>query len=246
MINKKILVLCIIIALAVLMVIFRSKPNPKPNPTIVFIGDSMTEYLGNFDELRGYLKKYYPDKNFSLLNYGFSSTSILSVQDRLEKDSSHSGRIFQAINNIPFDLVIIESFGHNPLSDHPLEEGLKLQTQTLDKIVASIIQKHSKKSIIFAATIAPHRERYAEGVVNLTTQEREKWADERIAYIKNHIEYAKSHNIPLINIYEKSLDGKGSGNIDYVNTNDFIHPSPTGIFFISEEIAKFLSNNAFF
>lgn len=242
MISKKILIFCIIIALVVLMVIFRNKPNP----TIVFVGDSMTEYLGNFDELRGYLKKYYPDKNFLLLNYGFSSTSILSVQDRLEKISSHSGRSFQAINNIPFDLILIESFGHNPLSDHPLEEGLSLQTEALDKIVATLTQKHPKKSIIFVATIAPHRERYAEGVVNLTTEEREKWADERSAYIKNHIEYAKSHKIPLINIYEKSLDEKGGGNIDYVNTNDFIHPSPTGIYFISEEIAKFLYDHKFF
>ncbi len=216
------------------------------NPTIVFVGDSMTEYLGNFDELRGYLKKYYPDKKFLLLNYGFSSTSILSVQDRLEKDSTHSGRIFQAINNIPFDLIIIESFGHNPLSDHPLEEGLRLQKEALDKIVATITKKHPKSSIVFMATIAPNRERYAEGVVNLTTEARGKWADERISYIKNHIEYAKSRNIPLINIYEASLDEKGDGNIDYVNTNDFIHPSPTGIYFISEQIAKFLYNNHFF
>ena len=96
------------------------------------------------------------------------------------------------------------------------------------------------------ATIAPVRDRYAEGVVNLTTEKRQQWADERISYIKNHIDYAKSHNIPLINIYEKSLDKEGSGNIDYVNTNDFIHPSPTGVYFISEEIARFLYEHKLF
>ncbi len=48
-----------------------------PDYTMVFLGDSMTENLGNFDELRGYLKDYYPDKNFLLLNYGFSSTNIV-------------------------------------------------------------------------------------------------------------------------------------------------------------------------
>lgn len=68
-------------------------------------------------------------KKFLFLNYGFSSTNILSVQERLEKDSTHSGRIFQAVNSIPFELILIESFGHNPLSDHPLEEGLRLQTR---------------------------------------------------------------------------------------------------------------------
>ncbi len=217
--------------------------SQKSNLTFVFVGDSMTKYLGNFDELRGYLKKYYPSNTFLLLNYGFGSTNILSVQDRLEKESSHSGRAFQAINDIPFDLILIESFGHNPLSEHPLKEGLELQTQTLDNIVKIIIQKHPKTSIVFIATIAPHKERYGEGVVNLTTDKRKEWAQERIAYIKNHIKYAKSHNIPLINIYEKSLDKDGSGNIDYVNTNDFIHPSPTGIYFISEQIANFLNEN---
>lgn len=242
MLNQKIRFLSIILTFVTCIIIIfwlTHKQILPGSPTIVFVGDSMTEYLGNFDELRGYLKKYYPIKNFLLLNYGFSSTNILSVQERLEKDSSHSGRIFQAINDIPFDLVIIESFGHNPLSNHPLEEGLRLQNEALDKIVATISQKHPRSSIIFMATIAPNRERYGEGVVNLTTEERGKWAEERSSYIENHIRYAKSHNIPLINIYEKSY-------IDYVNTNDFIHPSPTGIYFISEEIAKFLYNNKFF
>ena len=206
----------------------------------------MTEYLGNFDELRGYLKSYYPDKKFLLLNYGFSSTNILSLNQRIETESSHSGRVFQPINDIPFDLILIESFGHNPLSEYSLQEGLKLQKESLDKIIASVAQKHPKSSIIFIATIAPNKDRYAEGVVNLTTEKRQEWAAERVAYIKNHIQYAKSHHIPLINIYEKSLDKDGTGNIDYINSKDFIHPSPTGVYFISEEIAKFLYSNNFF
>lgn len=243
--RQRILILCLILISIILFLVLWITTHKSSNltPTIVFVGDSMTEYLGNFDELRGYLKKYYPDKKFLLLNYGFSSTNILSLQTRLEKESSYSGRIFQAINDIPFDLIIIESFGHNPLSEHSLEEGLKLQDEALDKAVATITQKHPKSSIIFMATIAPNKERYAEGVVNLTTEARSKWAEERVAYIKNHIDFAKSHNIPLINIYEKSLDQNGTGNIDYINSNDFIHPSPTGVYFISEEIAKFLYKN---
>lgn len=220
--------------------------STSSTPTIVFVGDSMTEYLGNFDELRNYLKKYFPDKKFLLLNYGFGSTSILSVQDRLEKDSTHSGRIFQAVNDIAFDLILIESFGHNPLSEYSLEEGLKLQKGALDKIIASITQKHPKSSIVFVATLAPNKKRYAEGTVNLTDEKRRQWAEERIAYIKNHIAYAKTHNIPLINIYADSLDKDGDGNIDFISSKDFIHPSPTGIYFISEKITKFLYQNNFF
>lgn len=250
--SKNLLTLCFVF-LAINIFLILSWPNGqkqikpvKSNHTLVFVGDSLTEYLGNFDELKTYLKKYYPDKNFLLLNYGFSSTNILSVQDRIEKDSTHSGRIFQAINNIPFDLILIESFGHNPLSDYPLEQGLKLQTKALDKIVATTTLKHPKSSIVFVASIAPSKERYGEGVINLTDEKRKAWAEERIAYIKNHIKYANSHNIPLINIYEKSLDKNGSGIIDYINSNDFIHPSPAGIYFISEEIAKFLYQKKYF
>ena len=238
--------MCLVTLAIIVLTFFLIKTKPKTVPTIIFLGDSLTEYLGNFDELRGYLNNYYPGKKFLLLNYGFGSTNILSVQDRLEKESSHSGRMFQAINDITFGLILIESFGNNPLSQYPLEEGLKKQNEALDKIVATITQKHPKSSIIFFATVAPNKERYAEGVVNLTTETRIKWATERMAYMQNHINYAKSHNIPLINIYEKSLDQNRSGNIDYINTNDFIHPSPTGIYFISEEIAKFLYNNKFF
>lgn len=211
-----------------------------PDHTLVFLGDSMTEYLGNFDELRKYLRDYLPNKTFLLLNYGFSATNILSALDRIEKDSVHAGRVFQPINNIPFDLIFIESFGHNPLSEYPLEEGLQKQTAALSKIIASLTQTHPKSSIVFVATIAPNLTRYGEGIVNLSPEKRQLWAKERMAYINNHIAFAKERKIPLINIFEKSLDKTGGGSIDYINTKDFIHPSPTGIYFISVEIAKFI------
>ena len=211
--------------------------------TLVFIGDSMTEYLGNFDELRADLKHYYPNQNILLLNYAYSATNILSVKDRLEKDSAHSNRTFQAVNEINFDYVFIESMGHNPLSEHPLAEGLKLQTQALDEIVASLTIKHPKSAIIFVATISPNRDRYAERVADLSTKQRQEWSDERSAYIKNHIKYAVDHQIPLINVFEKSLDESGTGSISYISSGDFIHPSPTGIYFISQEIADFIHKN---
>lgn len=221
----------------------KSTGKNSPDYRVAFVGDSMTEYLGNFDELRSYLRKYYPNKKFLLLNYGFSSTNILSVPDRLEKATDHSGRIFEPINDIPFDLILIESFGNNPLSEYSITEGLKKQTEVLDKIINILTQKHPKSSIVFVATISPSKERYGEGVLNLLPEEKKRWVDERIAYIKNHINYAKAHNIPLINIFEKSLDQKGDGNINYLNSNDYIHPSPTGIYFISQQIAAFIYKN---
>ncbi len=212
----------------------------EPDYRIVFIGDSMTEYLGNFDELRSYLYDYFPDKNFLLLNYGFGSTNIESVPDRLEKDSTHSGRIFMPVNDIPFDLVIIESMGHNPLSGYSLQEGLQKQNQALDQIMASLTQKHPRSSIVFLATIAPNTKNYAKNTVELSDQKRAEWAKERSAYIENHIAYAKGHGIPLIDAYHASQDSKGDGQLKYISKVDYIHPSPKGVYFISKEIASFI------
>ncbi len=217
------------------------KEIKKFDNTLVFVGDSMTEYLGNMEELNYFLKKYYPQKNILLLNYGYSATNILSLQDRLEKDSTHSGRIYQAMNDINFDYIFIESFGNNPLSDFPLDEGLKKQTETLDKAIESITKKHPKSSIIFIATISPNSKYYGKGSVDLSLEERKKWSDERSEYIKNHIKYAKDHNIPVIDIYEKSKNWSGDGSLKYLSKEDYIHPSVVGIYFIDDQIAKFIN-----
>ena len=206
--------------------------KPAQSYTIALIGDSMTQFLGDGTDLKKDLKKLYPGKDFSILNFAAGSTSILTVPERLNKD----------ILNTKPEIIILESFGNNPLSDLPLDQGLKKQQQALDQIIQIIKEKNPQTVLIFMATVSPSRERYGEGVVNLTTEKRRAWADERIAYIKNHIKYAKDHEIPLINIYEKTK-GNGDGNIDYINSVDFIHPSPTGILLISSEIADYLYKN---
>lgn len=207
--------------------------------TIVLLGDSMTEKLGNADELRAYLNKYYPDKTFEVLNYGYGSTNILSVQERLEKTTFHS-RDFRPILDIAFDLILIESFGHNPLSEYPLEEGLKKQTAALDQAVKAVTKLNPKAKIAFVATLAPNKEKYGEGQVDLSLEKRAQWALERNAYIENHIKYATDHDIPLINIYKESMSGASGGNLDYFDKKDYIHPSPDGVYFISKEIAKYI------
>ncbi|MFA5933048.1 MAG: SGNH/GDSL hydrolase family protein [Microgenomates group bacterium] len=210
--------------------------------TIVLLGDSMTERLGNSDELLADLANYYPKKTFEVLNYGFGSTNILSAQKRLESET-FNGRVFRPIINIDFDLILVESFGHNPLSEFPLDQGLQKQTEALDNIVKTIIENNSHAKIVFVATLAPSKKHYARGIADLTPEVREKWALERIAYIKNHMEYAKAHNIPLINVFSKSLNSDGDLNLDYINTLDYIHPSPKGIYLISDEMAKFIFEN---
>ena len=200
----------------------------------------MTDYLGSGAEVKKYLKKYYPQKTINIHNFSVGSTNILTLPKRLQDLTNFNGKISDPILNTDFDLIIIESFGHNPLSEYSLDEGLQKHNQTLDQAREMIKQRQPWALIILMATIAPHHDRYAEGVANLTTEERKKWAEDRVAYIKNHINYSKQNKLPLINVYEKSLDENGGGHIDYINTADFIHPSPTGVEFISYEVADFI------
>lgn len=217
----------------------RTKVKYPEDFTIVLVGDSMTERLGNSDELRANLKKYYPDKSFEALNYGFGSTNILSVEKRLTEKTFYQ-REFRPILDIAFDVLILESFGNNPLSELPLEQGLKIQTKTLDRIVELIKKENPRSRIVFLATIAPNKFVFGKGAVDLSDQDRVRWVNERNAYIKNHIDYARNHNIPLVNAYEKSLTKDGDGQELYLSKDDFIHPSPKGVIFISQEIADFL------
>lgn len=250
----------IVILPLMIFFIIKSKPAPAPSPaaqptlnknskqvkypqdyTLVLVGDSMTQILGNCDELKADLKKYYPKKSFECLNYGFGSTNILSLQERLEKETFFE-RKFRPVTEIDFDVILVESFGHNPLSKYPLEEGLKKQTEALQEAFTTLKRTNPRAKILFMATIAPSIKKYGLGQVNLSAEKRGEWAREREAYIKNHINFAQTNNIPLINIYQKSLKD-GDLNLDLVSSSDYIHPSPTGVYFISQEIADFLYNN---
>ena len=213
--------------------------------TIVLLGDSMTETLGNSVELKQYLQSQYPKKTFEVLNYGFGSTNILSVMDRITKETEH-GRKFRPISEIDYDLILLESFGENPLSQYGLENGLKRQNEELERIVNKLKETNPKGKIVFVATISPNKLIFAKNQVDLSPEKRAEWVNERIAYIKNHISYANTHQIPVINIFAKSLMDNGDGNPDYISTDDYIHPSPTGIIFISHEIADFIYLNNIF
>ncbi len=229
-------------------IVNKIKTSSRPIPShfdakIVLVGDSMTEYLGNLEEFGYFLNRYYPMKNFLLLNYGYSSTNVLSLPNRLKNNTFHNNRTYQAIDNIDFDLILIESFGNNPLTEYPLDQGLKLQNQALDDSIAEITKTHPKSSIVFVATIAPSQKYYGVNAVNLSPEKRKEWANIRSAYVLNHIAYAKSHNIPVIDIYHRSLMPWGDGNLEYINKLDHIHPSLVGIFFIDDLMAQFIHKN---
>jgi lysophospholipase L1-like esterase len=230
--------------------IYKSPKIPnKAVYSIVMVGDSMTETLGphggKFNEFINTLYQSTPGHQRIVIdNYAKGATNLLGLNDALRAKTIVGDAVLDPLLSRSFDLILIESFGYNPLSQLGIENGLKKQTQTLDRLMKTLTTTHPRSAIIFVATIAPNKETYAqEESPGNTLAEREGQAKERMDYIKNHIAYAKAHNIPIIDIYDKSLTPDGDGDISNVNPNDHIHPSFKGRDFISQEIANFIYDN---
>lgn len=231
------------------------EPFPYKPPTIpvkrsyltVLVGDSMTYALGlNANELRLDLIKLYPTHEFVNYNYGFPSTNILTLADRLNKSTTSLGSNFPPILTQGFDLMIIESFAYNPLSQFPVDEGVKKYTETLDAAVREIMQKHPESVIALMTPIAPNKENFAKNAYKLDQATRTTWVNERIAYINAMIAYAKDKNIPLIDVYAKSQTANGDGDLKYINSDDYIHPSKLGVKLMSDTISQFIFENKIF
>ena len=220
-------------------------PNKRSYLTLL-VGDSMTQLLGeNAPKLRERLLELYPGHEFVNYNYGFGATNLLSLEERLSKETSFLGTSYPSILSQDVDLIIIESFGYNPLSEFSMADGLKKQEEILDKAVRTITKTRPGTAIAFMTPIAPSRDHYAKGTYDLQPEMRAKWVDERIQYIKNHVKFANEHGIPVIDVYTKSLDKNGNANLSFIS-NDFIHPSPAGIKLISDTIAEFIYDNKIF
>ncbi len=233
--------------------LYTSPKIPKKDVSIIFmVGDSMTEELGphggKLNEFINTLYKSTPGHQRIVIdNYAKGSTNILGVQEMMKQKLVVGDSVLDPLLSRSFDLILIESFGYNPLSQLGLQEGLKKQTQTLDKLMWTLTTSHPNAAIVFVATIAPHGATYGqESSPGNTLAQREAQAGERVEYIKNHMAYAKSHNIPLIDIYDKSLTPDGDGDLSNINPNDHIHPSFKGTAFISQEIANYIYDNQIF
>lgn len=213
---------------------------------IVIVGDSIVASLGsNANTLREKLIEYYPENEFVTYNYGYSSTNIESLPKRLQEETENNeGEKNVAILKQGFELIIIESFGYNPLSELPLTKGLQKQNEILEESVRLILQEKPNVALLFLTPIAPSEEKFGQGTLDLSPTKRKEWVDERNAYITNHKKFAEKKGIPVIDVYTASLVN-GSVDLDYVS-DDFIHPSESGRNLISQEIADYIFENEVF
>jgi len=200
---------------------------------IYLIGDSMTHAFGPrggiFTEL---LSKEFPETNFEVSNYAEANQSIIHLPNRLKEEvqADHDLLLDPILSGDPDPhLIIIESFGYNPLSQLDRAEGLKKQEEVLTEVMTTFTNRYPGTIIMFLATIAPDKQTYGMSVTDSDEDGRWAQAEERIAYITNHIDFANRHNIPLINAYSESLDASGDGDTKYINPDDDIHPSAEGL-----------------
>ncbi len=213
---------------------------------IVIVGDSMVEWLGlNANVLRLNLKKYYPDSEFVTYNYGYSATNVLTLPDRLTMVTKNRETQNNPVLDQDVELIIIESFGYNPLSEYSLEDGLKKQNEILEESVRLILAKRPKTALAFMTPIAIDPINFAKGSYDLSPDQRKQWVTERIAYIDNHRKFAKEKGIPVIDVYPISLMKSGLVNKTYVS-DDHIHPSQKGIGLMSKAIADYIFENKIF
>lgn len=233
--------------------IFTTYASPKIEKKEVYkiamIGDSMTAALGphggGMSEYMNALYKKDSSTTQGIIVDNFAkSSNLLAVDVQLNNKTVISEYTFEPLLTSDYDLILVESFGYNPLSEYGVEEGVKKQTELLNSLMTTLITKRPKMAIVFVTTIAPNKKLYAKKTQpNNSEEERAKQAEERIAYLVNHNAYAQAHNIPLINIYEKSLTDLGDGKREYINENDNIHPSFVGIDFIGHSIGDYLYDN---
>ncbi len=236
------------------------QPTPTPyqfpynNPVIpkngsyriIIVGDSIVASLGiNANTLRKELIQLYPDSEFVTYNYGYPATNIETLTDRLTQTTSDRVTDHPAILEQGFELIIIESFAYNPLSHLMLSEGLKKQNEILEKSVNLILNKKPNTALAFLTPPAFDSKNFARGTYDLTAEVRQSWIKERTAYIENHIRFAKSLDIPVIDVYSLSKNSDGKVKKELIS-GDFIHPSQKGVDFISKTIADFIYQNKIF
>lgn len=212
----------------------------KDKYNVYLIGDSMTHAFGPrggvFTEI---LSKAYPGIFFEVSNYAEANQSILLLPERLQQSvQADKDLLLKPILEGEPDVIIIESFGYNPLSQFGKEEGLKKQEEVLTQVMTTLTNRFPNAVIMFLTAIGPDKKTYALKVTNTTPDGRWAQAEERIEYITNHRDYAKEHTIPLIDAYQESLDATGDGDTKYINPDDNIHPSAEGLALMGRAMTK--------
>jgi lysophospholipase L1-like esterase len=217
---------------------------------VYLVGDSMTHAFGpRGGKFTENLSAAYPANFFEVSNYGQAAKSIIDLPNILKEQYQADKDLLlkPILEATPKpNLIIIESFGYNPLSQFSRAEGLKKQEEILTQVLTELTKRFPNTAIMFLTAIAPDKRTYAAKINKTTVAERFAQAEERIEFITNHRKYAREHNIPLADAYQESLDASGDGDTKYINADDNIHPSEEGLALMGRVITQSIKEENIF
>lgn len=230
------LTLLVIVLISTLVFFYRffkvkpSTPSKLPPPTkikIIVLGDSMVDTMGqDLPYLRAELEENFPHIEFTLLNYGVSSTDMDYGLTRMTNDYTYQDKNYKSVISENPNILVVGSFAYNPFN-LSLKEGLDHQWEIFNQI--SSLAKENNIRIIFLATIAPNKQKFGLGQTQISwdNQSRLNHAQKIESYLKNTLKYVSASKLPLVNAYEQSLNFQ-DGNLKYISSQDYIHPSKLG------------------
>jgi len=197
------------------------------------LGDSMTETAGReCKELRLQLEKNYPGLSFDLFNYGVGGTRAGYGLWRLTHEYESNGVKFAPLIEINPDIVMLESFAYNNASDGDFIGGIEHFRDMHFKIVKTLKEKTGAE-IVFVLTVAPDLNRFLETVPNFFNTPPvilRRMAEDRVKYLEEGLKIATELGLPLVNVYQATLDSAASGVPlgTFIDELDWIHPNEEG------------------
>lgn len=228
--------------------------SPSPTPaqlhlrrnafTIALLGDSMIDTLGpDVPDLKTQLNAFYPGTGFTLLNFGVGGTNIEYGLQRVSNSYAYLGKQFPSVIASHPDIVVVESFGYNPLPDP--YNGLTNHWLDLAKIVDTLKSNLPGVKILIAATIAPNATQFGDGAAGLSFSTIDKWqhVDTIKKYLESTVKFAQGEHLPLADAFHPSLGLDGNGNLSYINAGDHIHTSSLGRIFFAKVVTQAIAAN---
>jgi len=227
-----------------------STPSIKPTPTpirlskqsytIAVFGDSMVDTMGErLEYLEHALKRKYPGVNFTLYNFGKGSENVEMGMTRIGSGLNYQDRHYPPLTEIRPDILIVGSFAYNPFSPYERDRHWLGLTKLVKQ--AQIIAD----KVYMLAEIAPLRSDFGKGPngVNWDNNTSYVHSGHIIEQLENAVALSRNLNVPLIDAFDKTVNGDKEGNRSYVNPSDGIHPSVAGHEFTAELIASSLNLN---
>lgn len=209
---------------------------PKNSYTVAIIGDSMVDTMGEkLEYLEHALTKKYPETKFTLYNYGHGSQNVIDGLDRIDKAFKYHDRDFKPLTELRPDVLVVASFGYNPLSPFDRDEHWLKLAELISRA------KTITKNVYVLAEIAPQVADFGKGPNGVSWPEsmRIEQAKKITLQLQNAIGLARSLSVPLIDCFTPSIDEHSKeGNKKYINASDGIHPSIAGHEFMAEKIVN--------